>query len=163
MKTKPYNKYLANRDAAARLREDIIYRRYFLNGEHLEKLGNELGYKSLSAIEKAVARVRKKYNLPTKREMTDEAIDDALVIYSEDETYLVFTAKQIEQLGFKPMLIKYSLINETYTKMRFNTKWKVKYQVCLARDYQVKKTDSKAIRIQIAKIKTRELFAKLKG
>lgn len=148
-------KKIKERNARARLREDTIYQRYFLRGEHLENLAKELGYKSLSAIEKAVVRVRKKYNLPTKREMTGEALDNPLVAYNNtnDEIFLFYTNVQIERAGFKKALALHSLVNQTYTRVQPIRKNSIKWYFILAREYKCKGIEDAKIKKQIAKIK----------
>lgn len=148
-------KKIRERNAKARLRENTIYERYFLRGEHLENLAKELGYKSLSAIEKAVVRVRKKYNLPTKREMTGEALDNPLVAYNNvnDEIFLFYTNVQIEKAGFRKQMALHSLVNETFTRVQPIRKNSIKWYFILARQYKSKDTEDVNIRKQIAKIK----------
>lgn len=155
-------KYIKNRDATARLREKAIYERYFIKGEHLEKLAKDLGYKSLSSIEKAVVRVRNIYNLPVKRKFIGEAMDDEMVAYnnSNTEIFLFKTAKQIKEAGFNYALAKHSLINQTFTKIRFGERRKnsIKWFFVLAKDYQTKEGDDLKIRREIAKIKMKNCF-----
>lgn len=143
-------KYTKNRDATARLREKAIYERYFLKGEKLENIRIDLGYKSISAIEKAVVRVRNKYNLPTKRVITGEALDNPVIAYNPEveEVFLFFTNLQIEQEGFKKNLALHSLINQTYTR-----KSKRKWYFVLAKDYKCTGLEPIEIRRNIAKIK----------
>lgn len=149
-------KYIKNRDATAKLRERAIYQRYFIKGEHLKKIAEDLGYKSLSAIEKAVVRVRKEYNLPCKREMTGEALDNPVVAFnnSNEETYLFYTNVQIEKVGFKKNLALHSLINETYTRISPRRKNSIKWYFVLAKDYKIKGYEDITLRKSIAKIKT---------
>ena len=155
-------KYTKNRDATARLREKAIYERYFLKGEHLEKLAKDLGYKSLSSIEKAVVRVRNAYNLPVKRKFIGEAMEDEIVAYnhSNNEIFLFKTAKQIKELGFNYAMAKHSLINQTFTKVRFGERRKnsIKWFFVLAKDYQTRTDDDLKIKREIAKIKMRNCF-----
>lgn len=155
-------KKIRERNARAVMRDKIIYERYFINGEHLEQLGKELGYKSLSSIEKAVARIRISKNLPTKRQLTGEALDDEIVAFnnSNNEIYLFRTAKQIKEYGFKPNLAKHSLINQTFTKVRFeqNRKNSIKWYFVLAKDYKFREDDNLLIRRQISKIKMKNCF-----
>ena len=147
-------KAIRTRNAVARLRENTIYERYFLRGEHLENLAKELGYKSISSIEKAVARVRKIYNLPTKREMTGEALDNPLIAYnnSNEEVYLFYTNVQIEKIGFKKANALYSLVNQTFTKIT-RRKNAPKWYFILAKDYKCQGHESRELRQQVAKIK----------
>lgn len=155
MKTWQDTKKIKERNDRAKMREKIIYERYFLRGEHLENLAKEIGYKSLSSAEKAVARVRKKYNLPTKREMTGEALDNVLVAYNKlnDDIYLFYTNVQIEKAGFKKSLALHSLVKQTYTRMKPSRKNGIKWYFILAREYKCKGTEDMTIRKQIAKIK----------
>lgn len=148
-------KKIRTRNAVARLREKTIYERYFLRGEHLENLALELGYKSISSIEKAVARVRKLYNLPTKREMTGEALDNPLIAYnnSNEEVFLFYTNLQIERAGFKKQLALHSLVNETYTRIKPSRKNSIKWYFVLAKDYKSRGDEPRELRKQLAKIK----------
>lgn len=148
-------KKIRMRNEVARLREKSIYQRYFIRGEHLENLALELGYKSLSSAEKAVARIRKQYNLPTKREMTGEALDNPLVAYNNanEDILLFYTNKQIENAGFNKQLALHSLKNETYTRTKPSRKNGVKWYFVLAKDYKCQGGEDRMIRRQLAKIK----------
>ena len=147
-------KKIRMRNDVARLREKTIYERYFIKGENLEKIANEIGYKSLSSIEKAVARVRKKYNLPTKRSFSGEALDNPVVAYnnSTDEVFLFYTNVQIENRGFKKNLALHSLVNQTYTRIN-KRKNAVKWYFVLAKDYKCKGCEPIKFRRDLAKIK----------
>jgi len=154
-KTWQDTKFIRSRNSVALLREERIYERYFLRGEHLGELAKDLGYKSLSSIEKAVVRVRKKYNLPTKREMTGEALDNPLICYnnSNEDVFLFYTNVQIEKIGFKKNLALHSLVNETYTHIFPKRKNSIKWYFVLARDYKTKGYEDIIIRKQLSKIK----------
>ena len=147
-------KYTKNRDATARLRENAIYNRYFLKGEQLESIRLDLGYKSISAIEKAVARVKQKYNLPTKREMTGEALDNPIIAYNPnvEEVFLFFTNVQIEKAGFKKQNALHSLVYSTYTR-KLKRKNAIKWYFVLAKDYKCTGLEPIEIRRNVAKIK----------
>lgn len=155
-------KNIRERNARARMREKIIYDRYFIKGEHLEQLAKELGYTSISSIEKAVLRIRKERNLPSKRVMTGEAMEDPLIMFnnSNNEILLFRTAKQIRDSGFKPSCVKNALIKESYTKVRFGISRKnsIKWFVVLAKDYKSRPDDDVLIKREIAKIKMKYVF-----
>ena len=146
-------KKVKERISRARDREEIIFERYFLKGEKLIDIANDIGM-SLSGIEKVAHRVKQKYNLPVKRKLTGEALDDPVVCYSENkkEIYLLYTAKQYEKLGFKYSQYMNSLVKNTWTKK--NGK---KYYFVLAKDYKKQGFESKAIMQEIARIKMKSL------
>ena len=126
-----------------------------MRGENLGNLSKELGYSCISSIEKAVTRVRKKYNLPTKREMTGEALDNPLIAYnkSTEEVHLFYTNVQIERIGFKKNLALHSLINETYTRTKPSRRNGIKWFFVLAREYKCQGYEPTYIKRQTAKIK----------
>jgi len=140
-------KKIKERNDRARLREQIIFQRYYLKGEKLKDIAKELGM-SLSGAEKVVLRLKIQ-----KRKTIGEALDDPIVVYNDKKSYLFYTAKEIEKNGFKYNNVRHSLLNQTYTRLKNE-----RFYVILAKDYKTQKFESKAFKKEIAKIKARYFF-----